>query len=172
MHTNNMDREKSSGQAIQFNVWTIWAMDRTSAQPQVNLSLLHGNSECGWGGGGGDEIKEYISLKGDSQNIMGTPRIQMKGVLPWLFCRALHAGIKKLLSCLSCSGQASTKYFFPHHTLFQSICPHLPASWARQSCRAACLKCVSLVPSSVNFPFCLLLPNLLIIYEGAIGQPK
>ncbi len=35
---------KSSGQAILFNIWTIWAMDRTSAQPQVNLSLLRSNS--------------------------------------------------------------------------------------------------------------------------------
>jgi hypothetical protein len=32
---------ESSGQAYNlFNIWTIWAMDRTSAQPQVKLSLL------------------------------------------------------------------------------------------------------------------------------------
>ncbi len=36
MHTHNRDREKSSGQATQFN---IWATDRNSAQPQVNLSF-------------------------------------------------------------------------------------------------------------------------------------
>ncbi len=34
------DREKSSGQANLFNVWTIWATDRTSAQPKVNLGWV------------------------------------------------------------------------------------------------------------------------------------
>ncbi len=34
----------ASGQATRFNIWAIWAMDRSSAQPQVNLSLLRGNS--------------------------------------------------------------------------------------------------------------------------------
>ncbi len=86
---------------------------------------------------------------------------------PWLVRWAL----KKRLSCLVCSGQASTKYFFPHHTLFQSICPHLPASWARQSCRVACLLMRVSGPTSGNFPFFLLLSNLLILYsilyEGA-----
>ncbi len=42
--THNRDRKKSSGQTILFNIWTIWAMDRGSAQPQVNLSLLCSNS--------------------------------------------------------------------------------------------------------------------------------
>jgi hypothetical protein len=42
MHIHSTD--KSSGQTNQFNIWTIWAMDRTSAQPQVNLSLLRSNS--------------------------------------------------------------------------------------------------------------------------------
>jgi hypothetical protein len=44
MHPHNRGREKGSGQAIQFNIGTIWAMDRTSAQPQVELSLLRSNS--------------------------------------------------------------------------------------------------------------------------------
>ncbi len=30
--------------ANMFNIWTIWAKDRTSAQPQLNLSLLRRNS--------------------------------------------------------------------------------------------------------------------------------
>ncbi len=47
----NRDREKSSGLTIQFNIWTIWAMDRTWAQPQVNLSLLRSNSFKFQGGG-------------------------------------------------------------------------------------------------------------------------
>ncbi len=38
--THIIETEKSSGQASQFNIWTIGAMDRTSAQPQVNLTLL------------------------------------------------------------------------------------------------------------------------------------
>ncbi len=44
LHTHNRDREKSSGQATQFNIWTIWAMDRTSVQPQVILIFLCSNS--------------------------------------------------------------------------------------------------------------------------------
>ncbi len=44
MHTHHRDREKSSGRPSQFNIWTIWATDRISAQPQVNLSLLCSNS--------------------------------------------------------------------------------------------------------------------------------
>jgi hypothetical protein len=43
-HTHYEDREKSPGQATLFNIWTIWAMVRTSAESQVNLSLLRGNS--------------------------------------------------------------------------------------------------------------------------------
>ncbi len=34
MHTHNRDIEKTSGQATQLNIWLIWAMDRTSAQPE------------------------------------------------------------------------------------------------------------------------------------------
>ncbi len=40
----NRNREKSSGQVNLFSIWTIRAMDRTSAKPQVNLSLLRSNS--------------------------------------------------------------------------------------------------------------------------------
>ncbi len=44
-HTHNRDTGKTSGQASQqFNIWTIWSMDRTLAQPQVNLSLMRSNS--------------------------------------------------------------------------------------------------------------------------------
>ncbi len=49
---------------------------------------------------------------------------------------------KRLLSYLGCSGQRSTKYFFPHRTLFQFMRP--PSNLGRQSCRAAYLwMCVS-----------------------------
>ncbi len=77
---------------------------------------------------------------------------------------------KRLLSCLGCSGQPSTKYFFPRSIQFQFMCPHRPHRkkrletfptpvgmslsklslggnnffLVRQSCRAACLwMCVS-----------------------------
>ncbi len=46
--TCNWDREKSSGQTHLFNVWTLGAMDRTSGQPQVNLSLLRSISLFFW----------------------------------------------------------------------------------------------------------------------------
>ncbi len=38
--TRKRDREKSSGQAHLFNIWTTGAMDRTLGQPQVQLSQL------------------------------------------------------------------------------------------------------------------------------------
>ncbi len=43
----------------------------------------------------------------------------MKGVLPWLVRWTRHAGINRFLSCLGCSSQPRTKYFFPHF-----ISPH------------------------------------------------
>ncbi len=43
MHTHNRNREKSSGQATQ-NYLNHMSQDRTSAQPQANLSLLRNNS--------------------------------------------------------------------------------------------------------------------------------
>jgi hypothetical protein len=42
--THNEDSENSSDQAHLFNIWTIGAMDRTSAQGQVKLSWLRRNS--------------------------------------------------------------------------------------------------------------------------------
>jgi hypothetical protein len=38
--THYDDKKKSSGQDNLFNIGTIRAMERTSAQPQVTLSLL------------------------------------------------------------------------------------------------------------------------------------
>ncbi len=37
---HNRVREKSSGQTTQFNIWTIWAMNRTSAHPQVEPEFV------------------------------------------------------------------------------------------------------------------------------------
>ncbi len=53
---------------------------------------------------------------------MGTQRVQMKGILPWLVRWALHAGTRDFfLSFLGCSSPPSTKYFFPRRALFISI---------------------------------------------------
>ncbi len=38
--------------------------------------------------------------------------------------------VQQILSCLGCSSQPSTKYFFPHRTLFPFISPHRPGTWA------------------------------------------
>ena len=46
--TRNRDREKSSGQTHLSNIWTIGAMDRTSGQPLVKLSLLRSISLKIW----------------------------------------------------------------------------------------------------------------------------
>jgi hypothetical protein len=44
----------------------------------------------------------------------------------------LSCQYKRFVSCLGCSSRPSTKYFFPHRTLFQFICPP-------QLCWVACL---------------------------------
>jgi hypothetical protein len=46
MHTHNREIEKSSGQAAQFifEKYENIIVDRSSAQPRVNLSLLCSNS--------------------------------------------------------------------------------------------------------------------------------
>jgi hypothetical protein len=36
----------------------------------------------------------------------------------------LSGWCKRILSCLGCSSRPSTKYFCPHRTLFQLICPY------------------------------------------------
>ncbi len=56
----------------------------------------------------------------------------------------LSCQYKRFLFCLGCSSRPSTKYFFPHRTLFYFLWPHRPASWAGQPCWVACLLvCVS-----------------------------
>ncbi len=42
----------------------------------------------------------------------------------------LSCRYKRFSFCLGCSRRPSTKYFFPHRTSFQFLCPHRPASWA------------------------------------------
>ncbi len=56
---------------------------------------------------------------------------------------------KRLLSFLCCSGQPSTKYFFPPRTLFSIYVSPSPSNLGRQLCRAACLwMCVSAAEQS------------------------
>ncbi len=55
--------------------------------------------------------------------------------------------IKRFLFCLGCSNLPSTKYLFPHRTLFQFLCPHRPSKLGRQPCWVAyLLVCVSGFP--------------------------
>ncbi len=44
MQTHNRDVEKTLGQASQFNIWTIWSMDRTSGEPE--FVILWHSSLC------------------------------------------------------------------------------------------------------------------------------
>ncbi len=66
-HIETEDREKSSGQANLFNIWTLIAMDRTSVQPQENLSLLRSNKIPATG----LLIRSKNSVKKDSDKISG-----------------------------------------------------------------------------------------------------
>ncbi len=49
---------------------------------------------------------------------------------------------KRLLSCLGCSFQPSTKYFFPNRPLFQFICPQCPATGAGSRAGPPVSECV------------------------------
>jgi hypothetical protein len=63
-----------------------------------------------------------IDVNGDSKstNERGPSLEGSLGLLCWY---------KRFLFCLGCSSRPSTKYFFPHRTLFQCLCLHRPASW-------------------------------------------
>jgi hypothetical protein len=50
---------------------------------------------------------------------MGTKRVQLKEVLPWLVHWASRAGTRDFYPALP----ALYKIFFPHRTLFQFMCP-------------------------------------------------
>ncbi len=51
--------------------------------------------------------------------------------------------VQETLFCLGCSGQPSTKYFFPQRTLFKFMCPYRPASWAGSHAGPPVSECVS-----------------------------
>jgi len=50
---------------------------------------------------------------------------------------------KRFLFCLGCSSRPNTK-FFPHRTLFQFLCPYIPATWAGSRAGSPVSSCVSL----------------------------
>jgi hypothetical protein len=56
---------------------------------------------------------------------MGTQRVQLKVALPWLARWARRAGTRDIDPALAAlvTGQPSTKYVFPHRTLFHLVCP-------------------------------------------------
>ncbi len=56
---------------------------------------------------------------------MGTQRVQMKGVLPWLVCWAVQDVTKDFRPAL-----VALVSPVQNSTLFQCICPHSPAGWA------------------------------------------
>ncbi len=61
---------------------------------------------------------------------MGTQRVQLKGILPWLVRWACRAGTRDFFSALSALVSSMQNIFFPHHTLFKFLCSHRPAIWA------------------------------------------
>jgi hypothetical protein len=72
---------------------------------------------------GGPRFTVETAVNGDSKSTM-------KGVLSLLFRWACLVGTRDFCFCLGCSSQPSTKYFFPHRTLFPFLCASCPASWA------------------------------------------
>ncbi len=61
----------------------------------------------------------------------------------WLVRCTLRSGKKDFLTCLDCSDQPSTKYFFTRRLISLYMSPSL-SNLGRQSCRVACLLiCVS-----------------------------
>jgi hypothetical protein len=63
---------------------------------------------------------------------MGTQRVQMNGVLPWLVRWTRRAGTIDIFFCLGCSSQPSTKYYFLTAHFFTLLVPIAlqPGYWA------------------------------------------
>jgi hypothetical protein len=61
---------------------------------------------------------------------MGTQRVQMKGVPPWLVRWAYRAGTIDFCSALDALAGPIQNFFLLFRTLFHFICPHRLASWA------------------------------------------
>jgi hypothetical protein len=66
------------------------------------------------------------------------------------------------VSCLGCSSEPSTKYYFPHRTLFHFLSPHCSATWTGR--RAGSPVSVSLVSAHVSDP------GIVPLRKGNMGQ--
>ncbi len=94
-------------------------------------------------------IRKRWPLLTVENKVMGTQRVQMKGVLPWLVGWACNAGASDFCPAFVCSIRPSAKYFFSHHTLFQCICPIAQQDGqAAVLGRLSLLVCVSGIPTS------------------------
>jgi hypothetical protein len=60
---------------------------------------------------------------------MGTYKVQIEKILPWLVRWACRASTRDFCPALAALVD-TVQIFFPHCTLFQLICPHRPASLA------------------------------------------
>jgi len=94
---------------------------------------------------------------------MGTQRVQIKGVLPWLVHWAFHAGTRDFCPALAALGPG-TKYFFLIVHYF-----HLFVAIAQQAVQAVvpdrlslnmCLWSATLYCPEIRLIFVLLLPSL------------
>jgi hypothetical protein len=77
---------------------------------------------------------------------MGTQRVQMKGILPWLVPWAHHAGtVQEIFYPALDALVSSVQKCFPQRTLFQFICAHRPGTWAGSRAGPPVSECVSTV---------------------------
>ncbi len=75
---------------------------------------------------------------------MGTQRVQIKGILPWLVRWACRAGTRDFWYCLGCSSRPSTKLVFSSmYTISIPLSPS-PSKLGRQPCWVACLSSMCL----------------------------
>jgi hypothetical protein len=80
---------------------------------------------------------------------MGTYKVQIKKVLSWLVRCACRAGTGDFYPDLAALVSLVQNIFFlirlfPHHTLFQCMCPHRPATWAASRAGPPVTECGSL----------------------------
>jgi hypothetical protein len=81
---------------------------------------------------------------------MGTQRVQMKGVLPWLFPQARRACTRDFYPALATLVSPVQTNFFPHRRMFQFMCPHRPATWAGSHAGPPVSECVSFLLFNSN----------------------
>ncbi len=67
----------------------------------------------------------------------------MKGVLPWLVRRARRAGTRDCYPALAALVSPVQNIFLPYTTVFQSMCPYRPATWAGSRAGPPVSECVS-----------------------------